>query len=356
MTTQQMDFFSSLLKNMGTSIVKKVLVRASNWIGDAVMSLPALDALKELYPSAEIYVLAKTRAIPVFENNPSVAGIIEYGKEHGGFTGRLKLSGELRKHGFDLAVLFQNAFDAALISFLSRIPERAGYARDLRSGLLTNAVPVTEDIKKKHQVYYYLNIVERLGGSLPSRIIPRLHISPDEARWARGFIKEKGLEGMPLFGAAPGASYGPAKRWPPERFAEVLTSLKNEHSGAALVFGGPEDKEACAAVASLVPGAIDLSGRLTLRQSISLASCFKAIVTNDSGPMHIAAALGVPTIAIFGSTEDSLTGPVGERVVVVRKKIECSPCFDRECRFGHYRCLNLIEAKEVIEAARGLAA
>lgn len=336
--------------------IKKVLVRAPNWIGDAVMSLPALDAIKALYPSAQVYVLAKTRTMPIFENNPSVAGIIEYGKEHGGFTGRLKLSGELKKHRFDLAILFQNAFDAALISFLSRIPERAGYARDLRSGLLTKAIPVTEEIKQKHQAYYYLNIVERLGGRAPKTVIPKLHISEDEARWARGFIKEKGLEGKPLFGAAPGASYGPAKRWAPERFAEVLNRLKDERNGAALVFGGPEDKEASAAAASLVPGAIDLSGRLTLRQSIALASCFKAIITNDSGPMHISAALGVPTIAIFGSTEDSLTGPLGERVAVLRKKIDCSPCFDRECRFGHYRCLTSIEAEDVIEAAKGIAA
>src|SRR3989337_1538851 len=178
---------------MMTSAVKKVLVRAPNWIGDAVMSLPALDALKELYPSAEIYVLAKTRVMPVFENNPSVAGIIEYGREHGGFTGRLKLSGELKKHRFDLAVLFP-------------MPERAGYARDLRSGLLTRAIPVTEEIKKRHQVYYYLNIVEKLGGRPPSRITPGLHISREEDLWARGFIKDNGLEGMALFGAAPGAS------------------------------------------------------------------------------------------------------------------------------------------------------
>ena len=341
---------------LGILAVKKVLVRAPNWIGDAVMSLPALETLKGLYPSAQIYVLAKTRVMPVFENNPSVAGIIEYGREHGGFTGRLKLSGELKKHRFDLAVLFQNAFDAALISFLSRIPERAGYARDLRSGLLTRAIPVTEEIKKRHQVYYYLNIVEKLGGRPPSRITPGLHISREEDLWARGFIKDNGLEGRALFGAAPGASYGPAKRWAPERFAEVLAILKKEQGGAALILGGPEDKEASSAVAALVPGAIDLSGKLTLRQSIALASFFKAIVTNDSGPMHISAALGVPTVAIFGSTEDSLTGPVGERVAVVRKKIECSPCFDRECRFGHYRCPASIEASDVIEALRGIAA
>ncbi len=335
---------------------KKLLVRAPNWIGDAVMSLPALDALKALYPAAEIYVLAKTRAVPVFENNPAVAGIIEYGREHNGFTGRLKLSGELRRHGFDMAVLFQNAFDAALISFLSRIPERAGYARDLRSGLLTRAIPVTEEIKKRHQVFYYLNIVEKLGARPLSTAVPRLYISEGEERWAKGFVKENGIEGMALFGAAPGASYGPAKRWAPERFAEVLSMIKNERGGAFLIFGGPEDREACNAVAAAVPNALDLSGKLTLRQSIALASLCKAIITNDSGPMHISAALGTPTVAIFGSTEDSLTGPVGKSVAVVRKKIECSPCFERECRFGHYRCLTSIEAGDVIKALKGIAA
>ncbi|OGP18237.1 MAG: lipopolysaccharide heptosyltransferase II [Deltaproteobacteria bacterium GWC2_55_46] len=336
--------------------VKRVLVRVPNWIGDAVMCLPALDALKALYPSAKLTLLAKARVVPVFENNPAVAGIIEYGEGHRGLLGRLRLAAELKRGGFDLAVLFQNAFDAAFISFLSRIPERAGHARDLRSPLLTRAITASDEVKKKHQVFYYLNIIEALGGKVPDRPLPGLYISEEESRWARRFLKERGLEGAPVFGAAPGASYGPAKRWPPERFASVLGALAAERKGAALVFGGPEDTEACAAVKAAFAPAIDLSGKLTLRQSMALVSLVEAVVTNDSGPMHISAALGVPTVAVFGSTEDSLTGPLGERVTVVRKKIECSPCFKRECRFGHYDCLRAIGADEVLTAIKGLAA
>ena len=332
--------------------IKKILVRAPNWIGDAVMCTPALECLKALYPSSGITVLTKGRAVPVFENNPNAAAIIEYDHQgaHSGLGGKLKLRGELKGRGFDLAVLFQNAFDAAFISFISGIPERAGYATDMRSGLLTKAIPVSAEIKKRHQVHYYINIVKALGGSCASSI-PKLYISKAEDDWADGFIRKNGLEGSLMAGAAPGASYGPAKMWPSERFAEALAELSASHRLVPLVFGGPEDSATCREVARRMRGKyLDLSGRVTLRQFMALASRMSVFITNDSGPMHISAALGVPTVAIFGSTDPSLTGPLGADVRIVSNNTPCSPCFARTCKFKHYDCLS-IGADEVVKAA-----
>ncbi|MDP2688952.1 MAG: lipopolysaccharide heptosyltransferase II [Deltaproteobacteria bacterium] len=336
---------------------KKILVRAPNWIGDAVMCLPALECLKRLYPGSEITVLTKGRAVPVFENNPHVAASMEYDDRgaHGGLGGRFKLRGELKERGFGLAVLFQNAFDAAFLSFISGIPERAGYATDLRSGLLTKAIPVTDEIKKRHQAYYYMNIIKALGGEC-ERAAPRVYISKEENDWADGFIRANGLEGALMAGAAPGASYGPAKRWAPERFAETLAALSRSHRLVPMIFGGPEDSGVCREVSRRMRGKYhDLSGRVTLRQFMALLSRMSVFITNDSGPMHLSAALGVPTVAIFGSTDPSLTGPLGDGVKVVSNNTPCSPCFERTCRFSHYDCLS-IGAEEVMKAAEGLLA
>lgn len=341
----------------GKREIKKIIARVPNWIGDAVLSLCALEGLQSLYPSCEITVLAKARVIPVFENNPHVKDIMEYDDKgrHRGLRGRVTLSGEIKKRGFHLAVLFQNAFDAAFIAFISGIPERAGYARDLRTQLLTKAVRVTGEMKKRHQVFYYLNIVKELGGSIPASPAPEIFISKDEAAWARGFLKEKGLDKTPLCGAAPGASYGPAKRWTPEGFAGVLSFFSRERNLVPLIFGGPEDSDACKGVSELVGARhLDLSGKVTLRQFMALVSNIKVFITNDSGPMHIAAALGVPTVAVFGSTDPALTGPVGRSTAVVIKKAECSPCFERVCRYRHYKCLSLVRGDDVIGAAQGL--
>ncbi|MFQ5735704.1 MAG: lipopolysaccharide heptosyltransferase II [Thermodesulfobacteriota bacterium] len=335
--------------------IKKILVRAPNWIGDAVMSLPALECLAALYPCAGITVLTKGRAVPVFENVPHVRGVLEYDDRgaHSGLGGRFRLRGELKQKGFDMAVLFQNAFDAAFLSFISGIPERVGYATDMRSGLLTKAVPVTAEIKKMHQVYYYTNIINAIGASCTSGV-PKVYISKDESAWADGFIRNNGLEGSLMAGAAPGASYGPAKRWSAERFAETLTGLARAHGTVPMIFGGPEDSGTCREVSRRMRGKYhDLSGRVTLRQFMALLCRMSVFITNDSGPMHLSAALGVPTVAVFGSTDPTLTGPLGPRTRVVSNNTPCSPCFERECKHKHYDCLS-IEPDTVIKAAEEL--
>jgi len=352
----------SKTKEMGE--IKRILVRAPNWIGDAVMCLPAVAALKAVYPDAELTALTRGRAVPVFENNPAIAGVIEYDANgrHKGVTGRFRLRKEIKSRGFDMAVLFQNAFDAAFVSFISGIPERVGYARDLRRRLLTRPVAVTAEIKKRHQVFYYLNIIKELdpkggidvsGAAMPPT--PVIRLNDEEIRWAEEFLRQNGIKQEALIGAAPGASYGPAKRWPAAGFAEALRRLAMEYNGVPVIFGGPDDAEACKDAAELIAGrVINLAGRTTLRQCMALLARLKVFVTNDSGLMHVAAALGVPTVAVFGSTDAALTGPVGRAVRVVEKRPECAPCFKRECAYGHYRCLKGVDAEDVIAAARSL--
>ena len=340
--------------------IKRILLRVPNWVGDAVMTLPALDALHRLYPAAGITVLARSTVIPVYERNPAVADIIEYGEEFKSVLGRVRLAAILRKRDFHLAVLFQNAFDAALLSFMARIPGRVGYGRDMRSGLLTTAIPFTEEVRRLHHIEYYLNIIEALGpvevGAEPR---PSLHLGDDELRWAEAFLGEEGLGGArAIIGAAPGAAYGPAKRWGEERFAEALVRLSEALGAQVLIFGGPGDVETAEVVLEKtrdrVPRALNLAGRTTLRQSMALMKGLEVFITNDSGGMHVAAALGVPTVAVFGSTDPALTGPRGPKTRVLIDKTECSPCFDRQCRFGHMECMERVTVEDVVGAALDL--
>jgi heptosyltransferase-2 len=350
-------------------ILKKILIRVPNWIGDAVMCLPAIESLRALYPGAGITVLAKPWTAPVFENNPCVANILYYnaGGEHKGVSSKLRLVSEIKQKRFDLALLFQNAFEAAFMAFLARIPERVGYARDLRTWLLTKPVPFSEEIKKAHHVFYYLNIVKELGGAFPVEPRPFIRLRKEELDWARGFLGGKGLSnGEPLIGCSPGASFGPAKRWAPGRFSGALETLTRELSASgsastALIFGGGDDIEAASLVSEGLSERgirhLNLAGKITLRQFMAIAALLKLFITNDSGPMHIAAALGVPTVAVFGSTDPSLTGPIGNQVRVVAKDLECSPCFERVCGNTEgvlYECLEAVKGEDVVGAARSL--
>ncbi|MBE9527600.1 MAG: lipopolysaccharide heptosyltransferase II [Proteobacteria bacterium] len=337
---------------------KKILVRVPNWIGDAVMALPALEALATLYPEATISVLAKAVVMPIFENNPAVAEIIEYKREgeHKGLGGRRRLARELRERGFNMAVLFQNAFDAAFIVRLARIPIRVGYARDFRSRLLTHPIEVTDEITARHQVFYYLHLVETLG--LPPVSTPplaRLYVSEEEHAWVDGFSKDAALGTETLIGVAPGASYGPAKEWPAENFAAVLNYFAKKQNALPVLFGGPGDVETSRAVSKAVTVKdLNVTSRLSLRQFMALLPRVGVFITNDSGAMHIASALGVPTVAIFGSTEPKSTGPLSKNSIVLRVPLECSPCFERTCSLKHYNCLREITPEAVIEAAEKL--
>ncbi|MBI5893611.1 MAG: lipopolysaccharide heptosyltransferase II [Deltaproteobacteria bacterium] len=343
---------------MGNFILKDarhILVRVPNWIGDAVLCEPAVRTIRGNFPDANITILAKPWVAPIFLNNPSVDECIEYDSNglHKGIFGRIRLIKMLRKKRYDLAILFQNAFDATFLAFMAGIPETWGYSTDVRGFLLTKSVRVKDEIKKCHQIFYYMNLLEEIGLKVDRDLKPQIYVSDEESRRAQRFLEENGLNfDKIIIGINPGASYGMAKRWFPERFANIANRMIDEHAAQVIIFGSNGDDDICKEVfQKLKTNAINLCARTNLRELISIIKKCSLFITNDSGPMHISASLGVPTAAIFGSTDPALTSPIGDKVCVVKKDIECSPCFERECRYGHYRCMEMVSVEDVYNAS-----
>jgi len=272
---------------------------------------------------------------------------------------------EMRGRRFDLAILLQNAFEAALLAWWARIPIRVGYARDGRSPLLTHAVAIDARISRMHQAYYYLGLLTGAGlpaqGSLQAPIRDLrcdLDVRRADQEAARAMLRACGIrEGERLIGVNAGAAYGGAKRWLPDRFAAVADHFAQTHGVRILVFGSIQERAIAEEVAAgMARPPVNLAGRTTLGQLMALIRECSLLITNDSGPMHLAAALGVPQVAIFGSTSDVATGPLGPRAEVLKHPVECSPCFLRECPID-LRCMTGLSAERVIEAAeRRLAA
>ncbi|MGP0071482.1 MAG: lipopolysaccharide heptosyltransferase II [Bryobacteraceae bacterium] len=312
-----------------------ILVRATNWVGDAVMSLPALRAIRERFSTARISILAKPWVADLYGRESFIDEIILYSGQSPWRTGH-----ELRARRFDCAILLQNAFEAAWIAWLARIPARIGYKRDGRQLLLTRAVDVPKPGEiPRHERFYYLELLRRAGliDTLPASPAIRLH--RDEAH-----------NGKRVIGVSPGAAYGTAKRWLPERFAEAAGALASARGASIALFGSKSERDLCEQVAERLNGCqvINYAGQTTLAQFIDLASACEMFLTNDSGAMHIASALGIPTVAIFGATDDTTTGPTGSNARVIREVVACSPCLLRECPIDH-RCMTGVSAERVVK-------
>lgn len=333
-------------------MIDKILIRAANWVGDAVMSTPMVRAVRRNFPGAEIAILAKPWVAPVFEQSADVNRVLIYDAKgkHAGAGGILRLARELRRERFDLAVLVQNAFEAALIAFLAGIPHRLGYDRDGRRLLLTHAVPVNAATRRLHQIDYYLGIL--CGAGLPAfgREMT-LDFSPAEREAATALLADAGVSGdLNLFGLNPGAAFGSAKRWLPERFAEVGRRLLHDHpDGAVLIFGGPGEKELGEAIRELIGGrCVNFAGRTTLRRAMALIERCRLFITNDSGLMHVAAALDVPQVAVFGSTDHATTSPSSSVARMVRVPLPCSPCMKPHCPLGDHACMERVTTERVL--------
>ncbi len=318
------------------------------------MSLPALRALRDRYPSAEIVILAKPWVEGLYRREPFCDRLIPYTANTLG--SRWRAARELRESKFDCAILLQNAFEAAAIAFLAGIPERIGYARDGRSALLTKAVavPRTGEIPL-HQRFYYLEMLRRAGiiDEMPASEMIRLQGAPEARLSGTARFRELGM-GDCVIGVSPGAAFGSAKRWLPERFAETANRVAGELGAAVAIFGSKDERALCESVAAAVQGRVqNFAGETTLAEFIDMAAACRVYLTNDSGAMHIASALGVPTVAVFGATDDVATGPTGPLARVIREAVECSPCLLRECPIDH-RCMTRVSESRVAEAALDL--
>jgi heptosyltransferase-2 len=336
-----------------------LLVRAVNWLGDAVLTTPALRAVREACPQARITVAAKPLVAELFRHHPDIDEIVVYDKDgaHGGAAGMLRKARELRRGRYDAALLLQNAIDAALLAFLAGIPERMGYATDGRRLLLSRPVPVTEEILSLHHAEYYLRLLQELG--VPRPHSPRLLLRVTEGELAdmRSRLAALGVpEGKRILGINPGATYGSAKRWFPDRFAEAADTLSEESDAAVVLMGSvPEMPLSSEIEVAMRRKPVNLAGRTTVRELMALLASCSFLVTNDSGPMHIGAAFGVPLVAIFGPTDWNKTSPWTEKARVVRVDVDCSPCHLRECNRGH-ECMLGVTAEMVVTAGRELMA
>jgi heptosyltransferase-2 len=327
-----------------------LLIRGVNWVGDAVMTLPALGAIRKAMPESRIFLLAKPSVAAVYENNPNIDEIIPYDDRYRGIMGKFRLASALRKGNFSHAILLQNALDAAVIATLARIPRRSGYNRDGRGLLLTNPIPYSGEDNRMHHVDYFLELVRRMGlDAKPSE--PYIHLDIKERLRARELLSS--LK-RPVVGINPGAAYGSAKQWLPERFAQVARQALDKLGGSAVVFGSGAEVEIADEILALSgqPGGgniVSMAGKTSLRELVALISECDLLLTNDSGPMHIGYAVRTPLVAIFGSTDPTLTGPVGKGSVVLRKFTDCGPCFERKCREASLRCMEAITTDEVFE-------
>jgi heptosyltransferase-2 len=333
---------------------RKILVRATNWVGDAVMSLPALRALRERFPQAQITILAKPWVADLYRREPFCDRLIPFTARD--LTSKWRVARELRSHEFDCAILLQNAFEAAAIAFAAGIPVRIGYARDGRSPLLTKAIAVPRAGEiPRHERFYYLELLRRAGviDEFPPGNLIRLEGAPAACEAGLLRFRELGLTDC-VIGVSPGAAYGTAKRWLPERFAEAANQVARELGASVAIFGSKDERELCDAVAGAIKAPVkNFAGETSLAEFIEMAAACRVYLTNDSGAMHIASALGIPTVAVFGATDDVATGPTGPLARVVREAVECSPCLKRECPIDH-RCMTRVEASRVAEVALDL--
>jgi heptosyltransferase-2 len=346
------------LKPIIESSVERILVRATNWVGDAVMSIPALQALRQTYPKAHIAILARPSVSDIYAREPFADEMILYTSPKGfnDIRGKWALVGSIRERGFDTALLLQNAFEAAALVFAARIPRRIGYDRDGRGPLLTHAVPVPQAGEiSRHERFYYLELLKRSGLTALLLDSAAIRLSNTETARTEGRrrLSEDGLDPATVVGISPGAAYGTAKRWLPERFAEAAVLLGRP----VAIFGSANERELCEQIAQSIRSAgiqvKNFAGATTLREYIDLAAACSLYLTNDSGGMHIASALGVPTVAIFGATDEVGTGPTGSLARVVREPVECSPCLLRECPIDH-RCMSRVGAPRVAQIASDL--
>jgi len=379
---------------------RRILVRGTNWLGDAVMTTPALLRLREKFPDAHIALLTSEKLRDVWANHPAINEMIAFAPGESLFSVGRKLrrsvgvSGEppslrsgasrpareyARPTGFDLALVLPNSPRSAIEPWLARIPERIGYARPWRNSFLTQTVaprpnvvkmrkrfvseikklishlpsPISHLPSSAHQIHEYLHLVAALGASLEP-IAPQLFLAPNEIEAAK---KKFGLETLtqPILGMAPGAEYGPAKRWPADRFIAAAREIQKRTNCIWLIFGGKNDSVIANAIQSAIgnrQSAINLAGQTSLRELMALLKLCRVLLTNDSGPMHVAAALGVPVVGLFGSTSPELTGPglPGDpRHRLLKSDAPCSPCFRRECPID-FRCLTGISVESAVTA------
>jgi heptosyltransferase-2 len=329
----------------------KIVIRAPNWIGDSVLAFSAIESLSQNLPEAQIWIATNEWVKDLFMSYNLIKGIIPLP----GVNNIKKLkdsANQIKEFHFDAGILFTNSFISALLFYLAKIPQRWGYSRDGRGLLLTKRVSPRNLENSTHQVDYYMGLISGLGyKTLPPQL--SFPLTQEEQKEAREKLVSCDVDFQhPIIILNPGASYGPAKRWPAERFAELGSLLQERNKATVLITGAGNERELVESVSSLMAKKpINLSGQTSLRMLAGLISQSNLFVTNDSGPMHMANALKIPVTVVFGPTDPRVTGPYQEPSTVIKKDVPCWPCAYRECPFDH-RCMASISPEEVYKACQ----
>ncbi len=329
----------------------KILIRAPNWVGDSVLSLPAMNTIKRNFPESEIWVAANDWVRDLFSIGDMFSGTLPLPSSPG-FKSLRDSARSIRDFRFDLGVLFTNSFASALGLYMAGIPQRWGYKKDGRSLLLTKGVSVHSQKNHVHQVYYYLDLLSGLGlKEFPQEF--SLAVDHQEKGRTNAWLKSQGLRIKgPLIIINPGAYYGSAKRWPAENYAELASLLQKRIHAQILIIGSSDEAPLAETIVSFMSERPHvLTGQTSLLQLAALLSFADLFVTNDSGPMHLANFLKIPLVALFGPTEPARTGPIQQPALVIHKGAPCWPCSYRECPFGH-QCMNDISPDEVFQACQ----
>jgi len=337
--------------------IKRIVVRGTNWVGDSLMTVPALRALRRLMPDAKITLAIRPSAQGLFADADFVDDLIIYDRQQLSSVARQTL--EWRRRRFDLAVLFQNAFEAALIPFAARIPLRLGYATEARQLLLTDPVPLPKWRATRHEVFYYLYLIAALEHTLlgtttvcDSEPDAALHLSEARKADASALLRNNGVrENKTLVAICPGSINSRAKRWPAERYASLADRLIEESHAEVLLIGSQEELDVSNAVTSQMrQKPVVLTGKTSVAQVTAMLGLVDLLVTNDTGPAHIAAALGSPTLVIFGPTNPLTTRPFSPVAEILRHPPDCAPCMLRDCPIDH-RCMTAVTVEEVLSQA-----
>ena len=328
-----------------------IIVRAPNWIGDSILALPATYSLSKNFPQAQIWIAAKEWVKDLFISHDFIKGVITL-PDVNDFKSLKDSVQKIKKFHFDAGVLLTNSFSSALLFYLAKIPERWGYSRDGRGVLLTRGVAPKKQADCSHQLNYYLDLISGLGlKTSPPQI--SLPLTQEEKAKAKEMLLSLNVNlKQHLIIISPGASYGTSKRWLPEKYAELAVLLQERKKGEILIIGSKDEAQLAESIASFMSKKpINLTGKTGLRLLAGLISNADLFITNDSGPMHLANALKIPVIAIFGPTDPNLTGPFQEPAAVIKKDVPCWPCSYRECPFDH-RCMINIDPEEVFRACQ----
>ena len=336
-----------------------ILIIGPSWVGDMVMAQTLFTCLKQRHPDCQIDVLAPDWSRPILERMPEVRAALSFPLGHGvlELATRRKIGQSLAGQ-YDQAILLPNSLKSALVPFFAKVPKRTGWKGEMRYGLLNDIRTLDKD-RLPLMIERFMALAYEPNAEIP-KPYPQPRLQIDEASRAAALTKFGLSLDRPVLALCPGAEFGEAKRWPVEHYAKVA-EIKIRAGWQVWMFGSKNDHPGCEDIRSrLIPGlreeSSNLAGATSLAEAIDLMSAASAVVSNDSGLMHVAAALNRPLVAVYGSTSPQFTPPLADQVEIVRLGLECSPCFERTCRFGHYNCLRELKPRPVLEALDRLVA